>query len=244
MARLRYNGLTAALGASLTNSATSVTFAAGLTHSGGTNVPTITGSDYIPLTILDASGNVSEIVNLTAYTAGATTGTISRAQEGTTGVAHSSDDKIVHAPTVLDINPGAWTSYTPAWTSSGTAPALGNGTLTGAYSQWGKVVNFRFDLTLGSTSTMGTGSYRFSLPVAAKSLSTSHGILLSGYLENAGVAPYGAVGARMTSGSTTTIEILHWSNVGNGQVNVVGQTLPFTWGDADFIRVYGTYEAA
>ena len=102
MARLRYNGLTAALGASLTNSATSITFAAGLTHSGGTNVPTIAGSDYIPLTILDSSGNVSEIVYLTAYTAAATTGTISRGQEGTSGVAHSSDDKIVHASNVLD----------------------------------------------------------------------------------------------------------------------------------------------
>ena len=101
MARLRYNGLTAQLGAALTNSGTTITFTAGLTHSGGTNVPTISGSDYIPLTIM-SSGNVSEIVYLTAYTAAATTGTITRGQETTSGVAHSNGDAVVHAPTVKD----------------------------------------------------------------------------------------------------------------------------------------------
>jgi len=107
MARLRYNGLTAALGASLTSSATSVTFAAALTHSNGVAVPTLSGGDYIPLTILDSSGNVSEIVYLTAYTSGGTTGTITRACETTvTGVAHSSGDKVVHGATVADIAPG------------------------------------------------------------------------------------------------------------------------------------------
>lgn len=103
MARLRYNGLTTTLGASLTSSATSVTFGAALTHSGGTAVPTITGSDYIPLTILTSAGAVSEIVYLTAYTSGATTGTITRGQESTSGVAHSSGDKVIHSTTVQDV---------------------------------------------------------------------------------------------------------------------------------------------
>jgi hypothetical protein len=112
MARLRYNGLATgsagaltalALGGSLTSSGTTITFSAALTYQNGTAVPTITGSDFIPLSILDASGNLSEVVYLTAYTAGATTGTITRGQEGTTGVAHSSGDKVVHAPTVFDV---------------------------------------------------------------------------------------------------------------------------------------------
>jgi hypothetical protein len=104
--RLHYNGvatgsagaLTAlALGASLTSSATSITFNAALTHDNGTAVPTIASPDYLPLTILDGSGLVSEVVHLTAYTAGGTTGTIVRGRAGTSGVAHSSGDKIVHA---------------------------------------------------------------------------------------------------------------------------------------------------
>jgi hypothetical protein len=59
-----------------------------------------------------------------------------------------------------------WTAYTPTWTSTGTAPALGNGTLTGRYMQVGKSIVGRLTLTLGSTSTVGTGTYIFSHPVA------------------------------------------------------------------------------
>lgn len=112
MARLRYNGLATGaadstvsltLGGSLTNSATSVTFSAALTHSNGTAVPTITGTDYIPLAILDANGHLSEVVWLTAYTAAATSGTIARGKEGTSGVAHSSGDKVVQAAFTRDV---------------------------------------------------------------------------------------------------------------------------------------------
>lgn len=108
MARLLYNGVSSTLGGSgLTNSATSVTFAAALTHSGGTNVPTITGTDYIPLVILDSASHLSEVVWLTAYTAGATTGTIVRGKEGTTGVAHSVGDKVVNSALVADLSMGS-----------------------------------------------------------------------------------------------------------------------------------------
>lgn len=103
-ARLRYNGLQTTLGGSLTNSATSVTFAAALTHSNGTAVPTLAGGDYIPLALCDATtGDLKEIVYLTAYTAAATTGTISRGKEGTTGVAHSTGEVVMCTPLVSDI---------------------------------------------------------------------------------------------------------------------------------------------
>lgn len=112
MARLQYNGLATGsagsltaltLGGSLTNSATSITFSAALTYANGTAVPTIAGSDYIPLSILDANGNVAEVVYLTAYTAAATTGTIARGKEGTTGVSHASGAKVVNGPTTTDV---------------------------------------------------------------------------------------------------------------------------------------------
>lgn len=57
------------------------------------------------------------------------------------------------------------TAYTPTWTSSGSAPALGNGTLVGEYYAIGdKFVDFTITLTLGSTSTVGTGNYLLTLP--------------------------------------------------------------------------------
>lgn len=102
MARLRYNGVRAALSGSHTNSVTTITLAAALTHSGGTNVPTIASPDYLPLSIHDSNGVLKEVVYLTAYTAGATTGTISRGKEGTTGSAHSSGAIVVLAPLVQD----------------------------------------------------------------------------------------------------------------------------------------------
>lgn len=102
MARLRYNGLRGTLGGSLTNSATSVTFSSALTHSNGTAVPTLSGGDYFYLTILDSSGNLSEIVKVTAYTSAGTSATIARGQEGTSGVSHASGDKFVHGPLVTD----------------------------------------------------------------------------------------------------------------------------------------------
>lgn len=111
MARLHYNGLSTTLGGTgLTSSATSVTFAAALTYANGTAVPTITGSDYIPLAILDSSGHLSEVVWLTAYTSGATTGTIARGKETTTGVAHSSGDKVTHGPLSDDVS-GPYLAY-------------------------------------------------------------------------------------------------------------------------------------
>jgi hypothetical protein len=106
MARLRYNGLAGTLGASLSDSATSVTFAAKLTHAGG-DVPTITGSDYIPLALLDSDGLCVEIAHVTAYTAEATSGTIARGKESTTAVAHDNGATFVNAATVLDIAPRA-----------------------------------------------------------------------------------------------------------------------------------------
>lgn len=110
--RLRYNLLETTLGASLTNVATSVTFAAAL-QEGGVNIPTIAAPDYLPLTI-----GGTEVVWLTAYTAGATSGTIVRepAGESQDGIAHSSGETVSNNPTKQDFN---YLRY-----SSGAAPDL------------------------------------------------------------------------------------------------------------------------
>lgn len=102
MARLRYNGVRSALGGTgLAPAGTTITFTAALAHAGGA-VPTITGSDYIPLTIYGTDGLAEEIVWLTAYTSGALTGTITRAQEGTTAATHAAGAVVDHGPTALD----------------------------------------------------------------------------------------------------------------------------------------------
>lgn len=58
----------------------------------------------------------------------------------------------------------AWTTYTPTWSSSGTQPTLGNGSATGRYMRVGKTLHYVIVVGVGSTSTVGTGSYVWSLP--------------------------------------------------------------------------------
>lgn len=97
MSRLRYNNQYGQLGADPGSTGTSITFSV------APDFATITGSDYIPLT-LDPGKSTFEIVYLTAYTQGQTTGTITRAAEDAThwpAVAHPSGTWS-HDPTVND----------------------------------------------------------------------------------------------------------------------------------------------
>lgn len=128
---------------------------------------------------------------------------------------------------------GAWTSYTPAWTASGSAPSLGNGTLTGSYLQVQKLVIAKAQFAAGSTSTFGTGTYYISLPVTAVSA--------SGHIYGTGVV-YDSSPAAFYTGvvrqnTTTKLEMVT-------DAGYVGQTSPITFAQNDEIRVLIVYEAA
>lgn len=58
----------------------------------------------------------------------------------------------------------AWTAWTPAWSSSGVAPAIGNGTIVGRFKRFGKWGLATMTMTLGGTSSNGTLLYRWTLP--------------------------------------------------------------------------------
>lgn len=102
MTRIRYDGVETYLGAELAAGANTIQFNAPLAMDGGVSVPTLSTGDYIVLSILDANYVLSEIVYLTAYTEGDTTGYIDRAQEGTTAKAHALGSKVVHSATAED----------------------------------------------------------------------------------------------------------------------------------------------
>lgn len=120
--RLRFDGVVCdadppALGAALTDgTGTAITFPAALSYGGGQAVPTIADPDYLPL-VIDPDSDVLEIVWLTAYTSGATSGTLLRAQEGTAGVAHSDDAPLVHGPTTFDAPRLAGDRYIRSWSA-------------------------------------------------------------------------------------------------------------------------------
>lgn len=128
MARLRFDGLATGsapprspltLGAALDDDDTTITFPAALTYSGGA-VPTIAGGDYLALSLLDSAGCLAEVVHLTAYTSGGTTGTIVRGVEGSTAQAHASGAVLRHGATALDVS-GITGIAGSSGTSSGTS---------------------------------------------------------------------------------------------------------------------------
>lgn len=142
--------------------------------------------------------------------------------------------------TMLAAN-SAWLSWSPSWASGGSNPTLGNGTLSGYYQQIGKTVNFRINLTLGTTTvTTGATSWTFSLPVTASSNMALGTSVASWYGENPGVQGYMGV-ARLVS--TTTIGLGYQSSTA-AAMSVVGNTAPASWASTWFIRLSGSYEAA
>ncbi len=109
----------------------------------------------------------------------------------------------------------AWTAYTPVWASTGTAVALGNGTISGRFMQFGKVGFATGILTAGSTTTYGTGTYTFSLPAgwtAAGAVGTVVGIgrvydvsVTTRYVADAEVGTAGTVISLGTHAATTDV---------------------------------------
>lgn len=58
----------------------------------------------------------------------------------------------------------AWTTWTPVWSSTGVAPAIVGGTITGRFKRFGKWGLATMTMTLAASSTVGTLLYRWTLP--------------------------------------------------------------------------------
>ena len=129
---------------------------------------------------------------------------------------------------------GAWTTYVPAWTSTGTAPAIGNGTITGASMTHGKTTFVRGQITMGSTTTFGTGTYSVSVPTAATAGSQAQTVGVTFYLDS-GTAQRGGM---CIFGTSTTMQLI---TAAGGDVT---NTVPHTWANTDRIYWSVTYEIA
>ena len=129
-----------------------------------------------------------------------------------------------------------WASFTPTWTASGTAPAIGNGTLSGFYQHVGMLVVVTFHWVAGGTTTFGTGDYSFATPVAMN----IHSLTYSGF----GGAVFADTGTGERHGQVrvlgSTVQLYH-TDTGS---TVVGQTSPHTWADTDEIHASYVGESA
>ncbi len=138
----------------------------------------------------------------------------------------------------------AWTSYTPTWEAA-TPPAIGNGTITGAYKVIGKTCFVRGRITMGSTTTYGSGDWSIGLPVAAINAYAIQipASLLDG---SSGTGWYNALMNGAVALNTISSQIL--ANLppsfGGSTAGGISSIFPFTWGSGDALYFNGSYEIA
>lgn len=143
---------------------------------------------------------------------------------------------------------GAWTQYTPSWsTSSGTAtPSIGNGVYNCWYRKNGRTVEVRFEVVFGTTTNFGGGgsgdNYQFTVPVTAARSTDSLGFLEFNNNSNAAVCM-----GRARLISTTQFRMGITSGRVDGTAVQTGDAdavSPFTWVTSGSIRGHFTYESA
>lgn len=135
------------------------------------------------------------------------------------------------------LNEPGWTSYgSIAWSSSGTQPVVGNGSLAGRYRQTvdSDLVIFEFRLTMGSTTTYGTGTYFFSVPVTPSSIATSNA---AGYCYFLDSGTQDKIGGLKFEDNTKVTPV-------GATGGVVTPTNPHTWANGDQIKGTILYEPA
>lgn len=171
MAARRYlNNYSTKLTAAITNSATTVNVTAG---DGAilAAAATFGSGDWIIGTLRKRSGYADvarEIVKITARSTDALT--ITRAQEGTTGLAFSEGDTLDVDITAGSLSPieDSWTAYTPTITAAtGTFTSVAG---AGRYKQLGRTVIGQVSASITTAGTAG-GAIYVPLPINAKNAS-------------------------------------------------------------------------
>lgn len=115
------------------------------------------------------------------------------------------------------------------WTATSVNPSIGNGSLTGNYDIVGGMLHYSVALTAGSTTTLGTGEWSFSAPIAATVTTIG-----SVWAFNTGIAYYAGICRIEASG--TTIQCF-----ANNSALAFGPAEPFSWGNADRLQISIAY---
>lgn len=183
------------------------------------------------------------IIGQSASTSGTIYGlSVASSKVGTNGVVTASITDAAVTPAKLFAGTGAswtWQTYMPTFTNFTSTTA----TITAAYSQTGKTVNFRLKVVLGGSSAV-TGAITFSVPVAMSAAYTSDTDLINssvGILDN-GTTYYLGMLRWATS---TTLQLFSVNAASTtAQIGTVSSTVPMTWTTGDAFIINGSYEAA
>jgi hypothetical protein len=123
------------------------------------------------------------------------------------------------------------TTYTPTWTGTVTNPVVNNGTLSGRYMRAGKIVFLDIQLTIGSTTTFGSGAWGFALPLTAKDTT---GQSMTVNILDSGTQFY--TGSTYMF-STSVVYVAYQGDTGSS----ISSATPMTWATGDILRISGFY---
>ena len=195
----------------------------------GTQLPMVFLTNGIARVILGANTGITQITTNTNATSTTTGALIVTGGTGMRGNLHVGGE--------LTLEGTQWIAYSPTWSGSGTAPTIGNGTIAGRYKKVGKTVFLNVKLTMGSTSTFGTGVWNFTLPSGLPAQSGSSVVMASVYEDISGPAYNTGVVTNEYDASTALVTALTHNAT-------VSATVPFTWTTGDVLLFNGSYETA
>ena len=132
---------------------------------------------------------------------------------------------------------GEWVAFTPSFSNF----TLGNGTLDANYCRVNDLVFCRVNVTLGSTSSMGT-TPSMTLPVTAVSGSNQLAVGTGRMFDSS----LGLVLMAVPYMVSTTAVILYTMSSGGSYVarTTISATVPFTWTTGDAVSIHFFYQAA
>lgn len=141
-------------------------------------------------------------------------------------------------------NLGAVSTYNPVWSSSGTSPNIGNGTIKGKYIKVGKLVVAWVSQVNGSSTTYGTGQYGWSLPTTPANTNTVPE-MQSGWI---GTPTAGIVFAGVTDVTQGVAKGNCWLQVSAavatyGGFDQLTNVIPAAWVSGGSIRMTFIYES-
>lgn len=148
----------------------------------------------------------------------------------------SAGDSILASTITGILTPGHidWVSSL-AWTGSVSNPAFGNAVTAAEYrreSSDADLISFFIEITMGSTTTYGSGVWFLSLPVAAHSTWVGRPCGMV-YAQDTGTTNYG--GIMVVESTTTARMVLSGSYASN---------YPMTWVSTDVLSINGSYRPA
>lgn len=133
-----------------------------------------------------------------------------------------------------------WQTYTPTLAAGGGSPTVGGGgVLHGRYKKIGRVINLEGYMLLGSSPSLGTGSFTLSLPEPAATVTNAAWMGTAYYRDVSAAASGHFPGFCIVNSGGSTVGFFAASSNAQAQA-----TIPFTWVATDFARFSVCYEAA